>query len=212
MMLRSPSVRLPGWQKVLLLVSLILVSLSSVLFAENFLHHTLNATILVADPESTAELIASWVEKAGGYYLLKSTDTVVVRFPYQQMGNLRAFLEEIADEVVEISPQAIDLREKILGLQSGIKSREEILQRNMSYIDEADIDGTLAIEQEVVQILAEIESLKGTLRKLNVDRAFSRGEIYQSFMEETIPEDIPSSFDWINSVGFYRFMRRGIYR
>ncbi len=75
-----------------------------------------------------------------------------------------------------------------------------------------DVDGTLAIEQEVVQILAEIEGLKGRLRKLNVDRVFSRGEIYLSFMEETIPEDIPSSFGWINTVDFYRFMRRGVYR
>ena len=198
--------------KSLLLLTTVLVALPSVLFSENFLHHTLHATILVADPEATAEVIAAWAEEKRGYYLLKSTETVVIRFPYQEMGELRAFLEKIADEVIEISPQAVDLREGILGLQSGIKSREEILQRNLSFVDEADVDGTLAIEQEVVQILAEIESLKGTLRKLNVDRVFSRGEIYLSFMEETIPEDIPSSFGWINTVDFYRFMRRGVYR
>ncbi len=198
--------------KSLLLLTTVLVALPSALFSENFLHHTLNATILVADPEATAEVIAAWAEEKRGYYLLKSTETVVIRFPYQEMGELRAFLEKIADEVIEISPQAVDLREGILGLQSGIKSREEILQRNLSFVDEADVDGTLAIEQEVVQILAEIESLKGKLRKLNVDRVFSRGEIYLSFMEETIPEDIPSSFGWINTVDFYRFMRRGVYR
>jgi hypothetical protein len=212
MMIRSLSVRLSALRRVLLLVSLAFIALSSPLSAENFLHHTLNATILVADPEATAERVASWAEKAGGYYLLKSTDTVVIRFPYQEMGNLRAYLEEIADEVIEISPSAVDLRESILGLRSGIKSREEILQRNLSYVDDADVDGTLAIEQEVVQILAEIEGLKGRLRKLDVDRVFSRAEVYLSFMEETIPEEIPSSFSWINTVDFYRFMGRGMYR
>lgn len=196
----------------LLILATILVTLPGTLFAENYLHHTLNATILVADPDATAEMITAWAEEKRGYYLLKSTETVVIRFPYQQMGELRAFLEKIADEVIEISPQAVDLREGILGLQSGIKSREEILKRNLSFVDEADVDGTLAIEQEVVQILAEIESLKGKLRKLNVDRVYSRGEIYLSFMEETIPEDIPSSFGWINTVDFYRFMGRGVSR
>ena len=195
-----------------LLVAIILITLPSALFAENFLHHTLNATILVADPEAAAEMIASWAEDKRGYYILKSTESVVIRFPYQEIGELRAFLEKIADEVIEISPRAVDLRESILGLQSGIKSREEILQKNLSYVDEADVDGTLAIEQEVVQILAEIESLKGKLRKLNVGRVFSRGEIALSFMEESIPEDIPSSFGWINTVDFYRFMGRGVYR
>ena len=198
--------------KKFLLVTIVLVTLPSALFAENFLHHTLNATILVADPEATAEMIASWAEERRGYYLLKSTESVVIRFPYQGMGELRGFLEKIADEVIEISPRAVDLRESILGLQSGIKSREEILQRNLSYVGEADVNGTLAIEKEVVQILAEIESLKGKLRKLNVDRVFSRGEVYLSFMEETIPEDIPSSFGWINTVDFYRFMRRDVSR
>ena len=198
--------------KVLIYAAILFVAFPFVLDAENFLHHRLNATILVADADATADLIASWAEEKNGYYLLKSTEIVVIRFPYEHISELRAFLEETAEEVVEMSPQAVDLREELLGLQSGIKSREEILQRNLSYVDDADVDGTLAIEQEVIQILTEIESLKGRLRKLNVDRAYALSEVSLSFMEESIPEDIPSSFGWINTVDFYRFMSRGIYR
>ena len=115
----------------------------------------------------------------------------------------------VADEMVELSPSAVDLREEVLGLQSGIRSRQEILERNLSFIDEADVDGTLAIESEIVQLLAEIEELKGRLRKLNVDRVYSRAEVSMRFMQQSIPEDIPSSFGWINTVDFYGFMREG---
>jgi len=173
---------------------------------ENYLHHTLSATILVADPERAGERLAEWAEEEGGYFLLKSTDRVLLRFPYRKMGELRSILEDIAEEVVDVSPQAVDLREQILGLRSKIRSREEILERNMSYIDEADVEGTLAIEREITQLLTEIEELKGRLRKLNVDRVLSRGDVALSFMQQTIPEDIPSSFGWINTLDFYAFM------
>jgi hypothetical protein len=177
---------------------------------DNYLYHYLSATILVADPDKAADMIARQSEAMGGYYLVKSTDRVVVRFPFQRMGQMREYLEEIADEVVDISPSAQDLRESVLGIQSGIRSREEILERNLSFIEQADVEGTLAIEKEIVQLLSEIEQLKGRLRKLNVDRVYSLGDIYLSFMQQTIPEDIPSSFEWINTVDFYRFMAGGV--
>ena len=179
------------------------------LWSENYLHHRIGATILVADPDKAADEIAAWAEAAGGYYLLKSSDEVLIRFPYQAIGELRKALEKIAEDVIEISPEAFDLREDILGLESGIRSREEILKKNTSYISEADVEGTLAIEQEIIKLLSEVESLKGKLRKLNVDRLYSIGRVSLKFMEQSIPEDIPSSFAWINTVDFYRFMQGG---
>lgn len=177
--------------------------------ADNFLHHSIQATILVADADQAADLIARWADDSGGYILFKSSDAVVIRFPFTEIGKLRAFLENLSELVIEISPQAVDLREEIPGIQSGIRSREEILQKNLSFIDRADIAGTLAIEKEIILLIEEIEGLKGRLNKLNVDRKFARAEIYLKFMEQSLPEDIPSSFDWINTVDFYSFMREG---
>jgi len=71
------------------------------------------------------------------------------------------------------------------------------------------VAGTLAIEREVHALLQEIEKLKGTLRKLNTDRRLARGEIYLSFMEKSLPQDIPSSFEWVNTVDFYNLMQEG---
>jgi hypothetical protein len=176
---------------------------------DNYLHHSIQATILVADSDQTGDLIQEWTEENGGYLLLKSSERATVRFPYTRISDFRRFLESTADMVIEISPQAVDLRESMLGLESGIRSREEILAKNLSFIDQADIAGTLAIEREIMQLIQEIETMKGQLRKLNVDREMVRAEIYLRFMEQTLPSDIPSSFAWINTVDFYSFMREG---
>lgn len=191
------------------IIFMLLMIPSLYLQGQNYLFHSVEATILAADPDQAADRIAGWAEDTGGYYLLKSGDRVLIRFPFTETGNLRSFLEEISEEVIEIAPQAVDLRESVLGIQSGIRSREEILRRNLSYIDSADVDGTLAIEHEILLLLEEIEGLKGRLRKLSVDRSFAKADIRLHFMEQSLPENIPSSFGWINSMDFYALVREG---
>ena len=134
---------------------------------------------------------------------------MIFRFPYSEVGRLRDFLENIAETVVELSLEARDLRESILGLQSGIRSREEILEQNLRYIDQTDVEGTLAIEQEVMQLLTEIEQLKGKLRKLTVDRAYALAQVNLRILGQSLPTDIPSSFGWINTIDFYDFVEEG---
>ncbi len=177
--------------------------------AEEYLFHRITATVLVADPDKAAEAVTRWAEEAGGYFLLRSGERAVIRFPNGEIGRLRGLLEGLAEQVVAFSPQAVDLREELLGIQSGIRSRQEILERNLSYLDQANVQGTLAIEQEVLALLAEIEGLKGRLNRLEVDRRLALAEVSFHFLEQTVPADIPSSFGWINTVDFYSFMQGG---
>jgi hypothetical protein len=176
---------------------------------ENYLHHGIQATILVADVDRAVDSLARWAEEAGGYLLYKSSDVVIFRFPHTEAGSLRGFLEDMSETVVELSLQAQDLRESILGIQSGIQSREEILQQNLQYIDRTDVEGTLAIEKEVMQLLTEIEQLKGKLRKLTVDRAYALAQVNLRILGQSLPTDIPSSFGWINTIDFYTFVDEG---
>ena len=174
---------------------------------DNTLFHRLQASIMVAEPERTADRIVSWAEESGGYFLVRASDRVTIRFPFTENGRLRVFLEEEAEEILYISPEAVDLQESLLGLKSAVRSREEILQRNLSYLDQADVKGTLAIEKEITGLLKQIESLKGRLQKLDVDRRFSWADITLNTLEQSLPEDIPSSFGWINEVDFYDFVQ-----
>jgi hypothetical protein len=40
-----------------------------------------------------------------------------------------------------------------------------------------------------------------------VDRAYARVEVAMRYVQATLPEDIPSSFAWINEVSFYPFIK-----
>jgi len=194
-----------------LMVILVFVPLFA-LGSDNYLSHSIRAVILVADSEHAANALTTWVEEEGGYYLFKSNERVTVRFPYHKIGTLRSIIESIAEEVINIELEARDLREEILRLRSGLEAREEILEKNLGYIDKTDVKGTLAIEEEIRILVQEIENHKGRLRKLETDRMFALGEIELSFKEQTIPQDIPSSFAWINSIDFYRFIENVLQR
>jgi hypothetical protein len=173
---------------------------------ENYIVRTVQTTVLVTDPDAASELIGSWAEENGGYYTYKSTESVRLRVPWQRIPALRELIDSISDRVVEYSENAQDLREEIGRLQAGIASREEVLGRNLALLDRADVSGTLAIEQEVIRLIAEIERLKGRLRKLDTDRTFSAAVVSFRFLEPELPQNVPSSFPWINTVDFYRFM------
>ena len=187
----------------LVAVTLALALAAASLPADEYLHQRLRASLVVADPEAASARIATWAERVGGYFLVQSTDRVVIRVPNERLPELRSLLQEVAEEILELSPEAVDLREDMLGLHSAVRSREEILSRNLAFLDRADVAGTLAIEKEVTGLLEEIEGLKG---RLEVDRRLARSEIDFSFLEQSLPADIPSSFQWINTVDFYRFV------
>jgi len=171
------------------------------------LARTLQATLLVSDPETAADNICAWAKERGGYFLIRSTDWVELRFPTDDIGNFRSFIENLAEDIFNLSIEAFDVGEQIVYLESGIRARQEILDKNLSYIDGADIKGTLAIEKEVMRLLTEIESMKSQLHNIRVDSELARARITFTFRDETLPTDIPSSFDWINRLDFYSFLR-----
>lgn len=176
---------------------------------EEYLYKQVDCTIMVADPDATIEKIISWLESRHGYFILRSSEQLIFRLPAGEIATLRPFIDGVADEIVGYSQQAQDLREEFLGLRSGIQSREEILKKNLSYIDRANVEGTLAVEQEILTLLQEIENLKGKLRKFETDRRYAYININLSFLKQALPEKIPSSFGWINSIDFYSFIKEG---
>ena len=196
--------------RALIMTAILAAAVNQTAAGENYLYQNIEATVLVGDPDQAADALERWVEKSGGYTLLKSSDRVVLRLPFERIPQLRTTLRELSEDILELSPQSLDLREQILETQAKINSREEVLRQSLTLLDQADVQGTLAIEKEILALIEEIEQLKGTLQKLNLDRTFSRAEISLRYLEQTLPENIPSSFDWINSVDFYSFVHQGL--
>ncbi len=194
---------LPGLVLLSLLASLAPLAAGA---EESYLHQSVAVTMLVADADQAADRLEAWVESRSGYVLHKSRERVSLRLPHAALPGLRAALEGLSEDILDFSPQAVDLREQLARTQSSLASRKEILGRNMAMLDQANVPGTLAIEREMLALIQEVESLQAALARLNVDRAYALVEVAMRYLQATLPEDIPSSFPWINQVSFYPFI------
>ena len=176
---------------------------------DNYMSYSISISALVADAEAASENIASWVDGAGGYFLYKGSERLTVRCPVARMEDLRQHVTDISEELYGYTVNAQDVRQQILNLRSGIQAREEILSRNLEFLDKTDVDGTLAIEKEVSLLLAELDSLKGQLNLANVNRRYAFIQVNLSFLAPTIHENVYSSFRWLNTLDFFQFMEEG---
>lgn len=190
---------------------LVLVSLHSQNGQTDTLYHEINAQLMVEDRKESADAISSWAESRGGYYTIKSLDRLTLRLPDEHLEELSGFLAGVSSEILDYSQNAYDLRENIMMNRSALEAREELLERNLEYLDQSDLQGTLTLEQEIRRLMQEIDALKGSLRNLENNSVYARVDLYISFKNQAVPEGRPSRFDWINSVGFYDFMQSSQY-
>ena len=178
---------------------------------ENYLHISIEAALMASDPNETARILGRWSEDMGGYYTHMSTDYVVLRFPWKLTTGFPSYLEQQSDDVISYSSNAVDLRESIMSAKSGIEARNEILQRNLALISNADFKGTLFLENEILRLMNEIEELKGSLHKEENDIQMAQAVIQINYRSHSLPDNIPSSFDWINSLSFVNFIENSFY-
>ncbi len=134
----------------------------------------------------------------------------MLRLPKFRLNKLRPLIEEIAETVLRYDPRARDVREDLALIETGIASREESLVLILAYLEDTDVAGTLDLEREVSALVGQIESLKGRQRRLSNDTVFALVVVALGSRSQTVPERIPSSFDWINTMGMYRFLEEAM--
>lgn len=173
---------------------------------ENTLYFSIEAELIVSDREAAGVRLAEWAEAEGGFFVHRSLERVVIRFPDTEVSAFRALLQEEAESVTRYNPSAQNVAEQLRSVRSSIAALEETLATTRSYLDQSDLSGTLALERELRDLLSQLEELKSRRAELNSKRRFARAEVALSTRSRTIPDDIPSSFDWLERVDLYRFL------
>ncbi len=196
--------KLSAGSGVFLVIALLFIS--GVVFSQAYLVYTVDAEILVEDADETALRLESWSEESGGFVIYRSNRRFIARIPAERIDELRDALAERSERVVSYTQESRNVREELTGLEAGVSARKEILERNIELLDNADVAGTLAIEKEINSLMREIENMTGRLRMLRTELSMPRVSVSLGFRSQSIPENLPSSFDWINTVDFYRFV------
>ena len=120
--------------------------------------------------------------------------------------NFRGVLESTCEAVIQFDQTTWDMREDLLNAKSALEAREEVLAKNLEYLDSSDVEGTLELEKEIRRLMTEIDGYRGYLRKLEHDRRMATIQVALSFQQSSVPDSRPSNFPWINAVDFFRFM------
>lgn len=171
------------------------------------LHLDVDASIMVFDRVVASKALADWAEDKGGYFTWKSEESIRLRVPDEAVAGFRSMLEESCEAVIRFDQSTWDMRENLLNARSALEAREEVLAKNLEYLDTSDVEGTLELEKEIRRLMSEIDGYRGYIRKLEHDRSMATIQVSLSFQQSTVPINRPSNFPWINSVDFFQFMR-----
>ena len=164
------------------------------------LHISAHLTIKVQKKEAVADMIVQKATDFGGYYASRTEQNLHLKIPSAQAMD---FIEFVAGQglIVERELNSNSLHQEITDLQARLKTREELLNRYFDILNQAQEENVLTVERAVIDLVSEIEGLKGKLRKQEHAAAFA--DIYVGFQyrERRAPiNDGSSSFAWLNSL------------
>jgi hypothetical protein len=156
---------------------------------------------LIINGETREELIR-WTEQIGGYAVLDSRNAVELRIPVEQLEELPSALEAYSNRVLSYDLFSREIGAEIRQARAAIASREETLARNLEFLDDADVTGTLALEREIASLISEIEGYKGRLRVLENQRRFASLSLLLTAPAPRAPGSGESSFPGWNGLIF----------
>ena len=175
-------------------------TISSEQKSEEKLHVSSYLTIKVQKKEVTADLIVQKAKEVGGYYSSRTEEDVHLKIPVAQALDFVDFVVQ-QGLVVERELNSNSLHQEIIDIESRLKTREDLLNRYFDILNKAQGENVLTVEHAVIDLVSEIEDLKGRLRKKEHAATFADIHVGFQYRERRAPvKDGSSSFYWLNSL------------
>ena len=163
--------------------------------------------LLVSNVEESVEKFLKAVVDEGGYLESRSGDVVAVRVPAASFQGLVDKLPTYG-RVTSQNVSAQDVTKQFLDTTIRLENAEASRKRLLELLKQATkMEDILAIEREVRRLSEEIEAMKGELRFLSDQIAFSTITVqFQSNAPPPVawPQQRRSRFEWVNQVGLER--------
>ena len=171
--------------------------------------YTASYELLVPSVADSVRAFVERVESLGGYLQKRKNERLTCRLPAARFRELIAGIPTLG-AVIREALTAADVTRDYLDLELRIENAEKSRQRLLAILEKATkVDEVLAIETDLRRLTEEIERMKGELRYLADQIAFSTVTV---LFRSSAPEPVPirsrekSRFDWLNQVGVERVL------
>lgn len=157
-------------------------------------------TLQVDDKDKAAHSLIAAAESLGGWFSSLTDDAVVLRVPAAQLEALLAQAATLGT-VVEKNYGRVDSSEELRTLRTRLSSRQEMLQRYLAVLNDANRDATVTLGREIARVISDIEGIQGRIRLLEEQSAFAQVSFSFRFRDRAAPtSDGASAFAWLNQL------------
>jgi hypothetical protein len=163
---------------------------------------TVSASVVVkvGVPEATADAVVEKAEALGGWFSARTKTQVTLRVPVERHEELLLF---VADQglVADRTYAANDVSAELEDAKARLRAREGVLGQYEAVLATAGPKSIVAVERQIVQVVQEIEQLKGRIRYLEHQADFATVVVSFTFRDRAAPaRDGSSSFAWLNTL------------
>jgi len=149
---------------------------------ERLIIRNASLSLVVPDTEAALNEVNDLVNELGGWIVESNTykyqeglrASVRLRVPAESLDTALERVRDLATEVRSESISGQDVTEEYVDLQSSLRNREATQARLLEYLEDAeDTEAALAVDEQLRQIEAEIEHLKGRIQYLQESAAMA---------------------------------------
>lgn len=157
----------------------------------------------VGQPLDAADALVAKAKAVGGWFQSRTQDYVSLRVPVGKIDEVLQFAAGLG-KVADRSEQRRDLTAPLADARGRLASRKEVLVRYEEVLKAAGPESIVAVEQQIIQQISQIEYLEGQIRVLQDQSDYARFDVSFQFRDRTAPRrDGTSSFAWLNTLNVY---------
>jgi hypothetical protein len=163
------------------------------------------AVLKVIHPDTARKNLLELAKKIGGFPQLVTDQQLVLKVPPEK---LSSFLEEAAKEglLLDREINREDLTHKLSQLEASLRSKTDTYTKLQSFLGETNVQATLQIEQQLINLVAELEQVKGQLRFESERAQWAVADLSFQFRARERLSNVSSPFGWLNTVDLERFL------
>lgn len=158
------------------------------------------ASLVTDDIPNTSKSIRQDCKDLGGYLFSMSSYRLNLRIPAKHLESFMSGLEKYG-KVESSNIQADDVTDKHFDFRVRINNAEKLRQRLLDLSAKAkSVEEALKLEHELARVTAELESMKGFLKRSSEEVKFSKLLIELSSPEPIKKVAFRVPFGWVNSL------------